>query len=323
MRSMKTLARVIAPMTLLIVTSQALAQSFPAKPVRLVVPFSSGSQTDMVARTLAPKLSDAWGQPVMIENKSGAGGVLGADTVRRATADGHTLLLTSSSFSISAAAQRDLPYVPARDFVGVTQIGFTTTVLVATPALGAKSVKELVALAHGRPGKLLWGSAGVGSGTYMSGEIINMAAAIKATHVGFKGQPEFIVEILAGRIHYAAAGLGPALPFIKDGRLIALGVSTPERSPVLPDVPTLAEELPGYEKEGSYTLLAPSSTPPAVRERISTDIARVLAIAEVAQKLQSFGFLPSPSTPDECDRIVRAQIETFSKVLRLAGLRGP
>ncbi len=308
-----------------LVVTHAFAQleAFPAKPVRLVVPFSAGSQTDIVSRTVGPKLAETWGQPVVIENRPGASGVIGADVVAKATPDGHTLLLTSSSFVIGAAMHTNLPYAPLRDFAGVTQIGYTTGVLVVAPSLGIKIVKELVALARERPGKILWGSTGVGASTYMNGELFRMASDIKITHVGFKGQPEFIIEILAGRVHFAFAGLGPALPFIKDGRLLALAVGIPRRSPILPDVPALAEVLPGYEKDGSYALLAPAKTPRAILGKISKDTARALDDMAVKQKLQTFGFVPAPTTPEEHDRILRAQIETFSKVVRVAGLRAP
>ena len=301
----------------------AQTQPFPAKPVRLVVPVSAGSQNDIMARILGPKLSDLWGHPVVIENRPGASGVIGADVVAKATPDGHTLLLTSAAFTISAAMSPALPYSPLRDFAGVTQVGFTTGVLVVAPSLGVKTVKEIIVLAQERSGKLLWGSVGVGSSTYMNGELFKMASGVKITHVGFKGQPEFIIEILAGRIHFAIAGLGPALPFIKDGRLLALAVGSPQRSPVLPNVPALAEVLPGYEKDGSYAMLAPAKTPRSIVNKIGKDVARVLDLAEVRQKLQAFGFVPAPTTPEEHDRILRAQIETFSRVARVAGLRAP
>jgi tripartite-type tricarboxylate transporter receptor subunit TctC len=324
MRILHSLISAIAVVSCLGTASvSAQAPSFPGKPVRVVVPFPAGSQADMVARIIGSKLTDSWKQPIVIENRPGAGGVVGSNLVAKATPDGHTVLLTSSSFVISAAMHQDLPYVPLRDFAGVMQLGYTTTVLVVTPSLGIKTIREFIGHAQGNPGKLIWGSAGVGTSTHMSGEVINMAAGIKAKHVGFRGAPEFLVEIVSGRIHYAAAGLGPALPSIKDGRVLALAVSTPRRSPQLPDVPTLAEVFPGYEKDGSYMMLAPARTPRPALARISSDVGRVLEHPEISQKLHAFGFVPAPTTPEESDRLLRTQIDTFSKVMRVAGLRSP
>ncbi len=298
-------------------------QNFPSKPVRIVVGLAAGSQSDIVARMIGRRLSEIWGQPVVVENRVGAGGTLGAAVVAKATPDGHTLLLASSSFVISAALHSNLPYDPLRDFAGITQLGFTTGVLVVGSTLGVKSVKDLIALAQARPGKIFYGSAGAGSSTHMSAERFKIAAGINTVHVGFKGQQEFLIEILAGRIHYAMAGLGPALPFLKDGRLLALAVGIPRRSPVLPDVPALVEVVPGYEKDGSYALLAPARTPRPILNQISKQVARTLNLPEVKQQLDSIGFVPAPTSPEEHDQILRAQIESFSKIVRIVGLRTP
>jgi tripartite-type tricarboxylate transporter receptor subunit TctC len=298
-----------------------IQQKYPSKPVRIVSGFSAGSATDITARMLAPKLSDGWGQPVVVENRSGAGGVIAASMVAQAAPDGYTLLLVSSAFAISAAMQPKLPYDPLRDLTGVAQIGFTTSALVVTPLLGVKSAKELIELAHERPGWLLYGSAGVGSGLHMSAERFRLAAGIQAVHVGFRGQPEMLVEIIAGRVHFGVPSLGTVLPFIKDGRLLALAVATPQRSPLLPDVPALAEVLPGFERDASHAILAPARTPRPISNQISREIARVLELNDVKQQMQAMSFVPAPTTPEEQDRILRVQIETFTKVVRLAGLR--
>jgi tripartite-type tricarboxylate transporter receptor subunit TctC len=296
-------------------------QKFPTRPVRIVVPFSAGSATDITARLLAPKLSDAWGQAVVIENRPGAGGTLAASVVAKATPDGYTLLLTSAAFAITAVLNSNLPYDPLKDFAGVTQVGFTTGVLAVAPSLGIKSVKELIALAQERPGKVLFGSAGAGSGIHISAERFRLAAGIKTVHVGFKGQPEMLIEIIAGRIHYGVPSLGPALPFIRDGRLLALAVVNPERSPLLPEVPALVEVLPGFERDASHAILAPARTPRPVLNQISKEVARVLELSDVKERMQAMGFVPAPTTPEEFDRILRNLIATFSKVVVAAGLR--
>ena len=296
-------------------------QKYPSKPVRIVVPFSAGSATDITARMISPKLAERWGQPVVIENRAGAGGTIAAATVAKATPDGYTLLLTSAAIAISAVLNTNLPYDPLKDFVGVTQVGITTSVLAVTPALGTKSVKELIALAQERPGKILFGSAGAGSGIHMTAERFKFAARINTVHVAFKGQPEMLIEILAGRIHYGFPGLGPALPFIKDGRLLALAVVTPNRSPLLPDVPAMVEVLPGFERDATHGLLAPAKTPRPILNQISREVARILDLPDVKERMQAMGFVPAPTTPEEYDRILRGLIETFTRVARDAGLR--
>ena len=296
-------------------------QKYPSKPVRIVVPFSAGSATDITARMVGPRLAEQWGQPVVIENRAGAGGTIAAATVAKATPDGYTLLLTSAAIAISAVLNTNLPYDPLKDLVGVAQIGITTSVLAVTPALGVKSVKDLIALAQERPGKILFGSAGAGSGIHMTGERFKFAARINTVHVAFKGQPEMLIEILAGRIHYGFPGLGPALPFIKDGRLLALAIVTPNRSPLLPDVPAMVEVVPGFERDATHGLLAPAGTPRPILNQISREVARILDLPDVKERMQAMGFVPAPTTPEEYDRILRDLIETFTRVARDAGLR--
>ena len=212
-------------------------QKFPSKPIRLVVAFTPGGTTDILARMVAPGMSETFGQPLVIENRPGAGGVLAATIVAKAPADGYTVLATSAALLINAAMSSNSNYNPVKDFTGVAELGYSTTVLVVTPSLGVKTVKELVEMANTKPAKLLFGSVGAGSSTHLSGERFRIAAGFKAQHVGFKGQSEFLIEIIAGRIHFGSSGLMVSLPFIKEGKLVALAVATPKRSPVLPDVP--------------------------------------------------------------------------------------
>jgi tripartite-type tricarboxylate transporter receptor subunit TctC len=315
--------RAIGVIALGVVAAQpAMAQTkFPTKPVRLVVGFSPGSASDITARTVAPRLSELWGQPVVIENRSGAGSMLANAMVAQATPDGHTLLVVTTSFAITAVLQqKNLPYDALKDFRGVSQFGSTTGALTVSPALGVKSARDFIALARERPGKILYGSAGAGSGLHMSTERFNMDFGIKAVHVGFKGQPELILEIVAGRIHYGLPGLGSAMPFIKDGRMLALAVNTPKRSPVLPDVPALVEILPSFERDAAHALLAPARTPRAIVHQISKDVARALEHPDVKERMQAISFDIAPTTPEEYDRIIRRQIEVFTKVAIAAGL---
>ena len=298
-------------------------QGFPSKPIRLVVPFSAGTGVDINARLVAPKLAESWGQSVVVDNRTGGGGRLGAALVAKAPPDGYTLLWTSAAFTISAALFSDLPYDPLKDFAGVTRIGTGTGVLVVSPGLGVKSVHDFISHAQARPGKILMGSAGAGSSTHITGERFRFAAGIKSVHVGFKGVPEFLVEIMAGRIHFAFPGLTSSLPFIRDGKLLALAVTTPERSPLLPEVPALPEVLPGWTREGASALLAPAGTPRPILQKISKEMGRVLLLPDIKERMLAFGFVADPCTPEEHERFLRAQIEIYSGIVRLAGLRAP
>ncbi len=296
-------------------------QKFPTKPVRIVVGFSPGSATDITARLIAPKLSDIWGQPVVIENRSGAGGQLAAVMVAKATPDGYTLLVTSTAFLISALLPSKPLYDPLKDFTGITQIGVGNTALVVAPSLGVKSAKELIALAHERPGKLLFGTSGAGSGTHITTERFNMAAGIKGVHVAFKGLPEALIEIAAGRLQYGLISLGPSLPFIQEKRLVALAQLAAKRSPLLPDVPVIAEILPTFERDATHMIIAPAGTPRAIVNQVSKDVAHVLELPDLKARMDAIGFERAPMTPEEHNRQLRRLLDNFSKVLVTIGLR--
>ena len=295
-------------------------QKFPSKPVRVVVANPAGSQGDTLARMIAQKLSEIWGQPVVVDNRTGGVGTVAGSTVVKAAPDGHTLLQTAG-FPISVALQPNLPYA-LKDFAGVAQIGIGTQVLVVAPSLGVKSVKDFIALAKAQPGKILYGSSAVGTGSHLNGARFALAAGIKVVTVAFKGGPEATIEVMAGRTHYSSVTLFSALPFVNDGKLVALAVATPQRSPQLPDVPALAETFPDFKRpENSTGLLAPAGTPRPILAQISKDVARVLDLPDMKERLQGMGYFSAPSTPSEFDDILRTQIETLSKVVRDAGLR--
>jgi tripartite-type tricarboxylate transporter receptor subunit TctC len=318
-----TLSAVVA--TAIAVTTATLPaqaqNSYPTKPVRIIVPFTQGGGTDVVARLIAHKLHESWGQAIVIENRTGGGGTIGAHLVAKATPDGYTLLVSSAAFAISAALSQSLPYDPVKDFAGVTRIGFGTAALIVPPSLGVKSIRELIELAQAKPNQLIFSHAGIGTSTYMNGTRFQLAAGIKVKSVGFKGGADAGLEVVAGRVHFAVIGLTSTISFIRDGRLIALAVNTPERAPSLPDVPTIAEALPGFERDGSTTMLAPAGTPKPILAKISSDVGRVLQLPDVKGKLANFDFVAAPCTPEEHDKVMRADIETFAGVVRLAGLR--
>jgi tripartite-type tricarboxylate transporter receptor subunit TctC len=266
-------------------------------------------------------LSERWGRPVLIENRTGGAGTVQAAVVAQATPDGHTLLLISGQFAIGAAMRpKGLPYDPLKDFAGVTQIGYSTSVLLVSPALGVKSLKDFVAHARANPGKILFSSGGGGSSTHIAAERFNFAAGIKGVHVGFKGTPDAILEVLGGRVQYCLVGLGSALPLIKDGRLLALAVSTPKRTPLLPDVPGIPEVFPNFGRDGSHSIMAPAATPLAIRTQVSSDVARILESPDVKTKLQDLAYNIEPTTPQQHDAIIREQIKAFSEVAKRIGL---
>lgn len=296
-------------------------QKYPSKPVRIVVPFTPGGTSDVLARIIGSKMSEGFGQPIVIETRTGAGGTIGASIVAKATPDGHTLLISSAAFTISAALNPNLPYNALKDFSGITRLGFSTTALIANPSHGAKTVKDLVAMAQAKPNQIIFSHAGVGSSTYMNGERFRLAAGIQVKHVGFKGASDAMLEVLAGRVQFAIVSLASSLAHIKDGRLVALAVGMPERSKLLPDVPTIAETIPGYARDGSHSLLAPSGTPRPVLTQISNEVKRIFELAEIKERFQNFDFVAAPTSPEEHDKILRADFETFSKVVQLAGLR--
>lgn len=293
---------------------------WPTKPIRVIAGVF-GSPTDTIARQLGRRMAESWGQPVVIENRAGAGGIVAANLLAKATPDGNTLLVISAQFVISAALHDKLPYDPYKDFAGVTQLGFSTSAVYVNPSLGVKSLKDFIALAHSKPDGLMFASGGGGSSTHLNAERFNYAAKVKAKHVAFKGTPDAIIEVLAGRTHYAIVGLGPGLPMIRDGRLLALAVSTPNRSSLLPDVPSIAEIVPGFGRDGSHHLLAPAGTPKPILNKVSKEVARIFALPDFKKWADGNAFHPMPTSPEEHDQVIREQIKTFAEVGVRVGLR--
>jgi tripartite-type tricarboxylate transporter receptor subunit TctC len=300
----------------------ALAQGYPTKPVRIVVSTTAGSQPDMLARMFGQKMTENWGQPVVVENRPGANGTLAATPVAKGSPDGYTILYALPNFAIGAALEPNLPYDPVKDFAGITQIGFTTNVLVVAPTLGPRTLAEFIALAKSQPGKLIFGTSPTGSAAHLSGARFGVVAGIKTVHVAFKGGPEAAIEVMAGRIHYNIGTLGFLLQFIKDGRFLALAVTSPQRTPVLPDVPALGETLAEFRRpETSHGLLVPAGTPRSAITAVNKEMARILALPDVRQRTQDIGYTIDPSTPEEYNKILRGQIATLQKLVRDAGLR--
>jgi tripartite-type tricarboxylate transporter receptor subunit TctC len=301
---------------------QAQAQDkFPGKPVRIIVPFVGGSQVDIVAREIGRGLQAAWGQPVVIDNRPGAGGTIGSRAVAQAEADGHTLLFTSASHAINPTLYKKLPYDTQRDFRGVSFGTSVPNVLVVAPSLGVKTAPELLAMVRARPGQLNFASAGVGSGTHFNGEMFKAMARLDIVHVPYKGTTDALVDTTAGRAAYYWSPLGLTLPFIKDGKLLPLAVSTAQRAPLMPEIPVISEFVPGVVYDHWYGLVAPGKTPTAIVEQISAEVGRILRSPEVVKTLGGQGVVPAPNTPAEFDRFIASEIERLGMVVKSAGIQ--
>jgi len=306
----------------LLPVSAAYAQGYPNKPVRIVVPFTAGSATDILARTVGQKLSEAWGQPVVVDNRPGAGGTIGAAIVAKSPGDGYTLLVHSAAHAYNPAIYANLSYDTVRDFVEVVPLAGQPNVLVVAPATGMKSVADLIATAKQKPGALNFASAGNGSGTHINGEKFRIAAGIDVLHIPYKGTPEALADTMAGRVTYFFSPISAALPQVREGKLVALGVSTAKRSNVLPNVPTIAESgLPGFDYNLWVGMFAPAGTPADLVERINRDVLRVLQTPEAKERLTALGAEAMPMTPAEFRKFVQDEIADSGKVIKAAGIR--
>jgi len=294
-------------------------RTFPVKPIRVMVPFAVGSPSDALARTIGPKMSERWGQPVVLDNRPGANGVTGTAIAAKATPDGHTLLITSASFVASAVMHAKLPYDPRKDFTGVMQLAPSAGVLVVSPSLGVKSLKEFIAFAKARRGGIYFGSGGIGMGTYINAERFRFAAGISAAHVPFPDTQQSMVETATGRVHYCFTAVRNALPFLKQGKLLALGVNTAH--PLLRDVPTIFDTLPSFEDAGSYMLLAPAATPRPIVKQIANEVTRILSLADVKQRMLAEGLVPATKPPGEYNEILQSQLESLGRFVRAAGIK--
>jgi tripartite-type tricarboxylate transporter receptor subunit TctC len=296
--------------------------AYPDKPIHFIVPFTAGSGTDIIARTVGEHMSRSLGQPIVVENRPGAGGTLGAAQVAKSTPDGYTLLVHSAGHVANAAIYPNLSYDTLRDFAGVTPLASLPNVLVVAPSKGYRSVQDLVAKAKANPGAFNYGSAGNGSATHMNAEIFRQSAKFDAQHIPFKGTPEAMTETSAGRLDFFFAPLSSAVSLIKDGRLQALALGTAQRSPLLPDVPTTTEA--GYA-QSEYVfwvaLLAPAGTPRAVIDRLNAQALKALASPEVKEKLTVLGAEPMPMAPAAFDAFLKAEAARMSDVVKAAGIR--
>jgi tripartite-type tricarboxylate transporter receptor subunit TctC len=299
------------------------AQTYPAKPVRVVVPFAAGGTTDIVTRILAQRMEAIWGQQLIVDNRPGAGGNIGSEIVARSPADGYTLLMaTVATHGINASLYRKIPYDPVGDFAPITLVASTPSVLMLHPSIPAGSVKELIALAKANPGQLNFGSSGNGSSHHLAGELFDSMAGVKMTHVPYKGTAAALIDLLGGRIQLTFDTLPSAMPYVKGGKLKAIAVTSAKRTRSLPDLPTIAEAgVPGYEVTSWYGLLAPAGTPADIVRKLNADFVRAIRIPEVSEKMIEAGAEPVANTPEQFAEFIRSELKKWAIVVQGSGAR--
>jgi len=305
------------------VSTSAIAQSYPTRPVRFVVPFAPGGSTDTLARTIGLKLADALGQQIVVDNRPGANGDIGMMIVAKAPPDGHTILLGYiANLAIAPSLYARLPFDPVKDYAPITQIATSPNVLTAHPSVQAKSLQELIALAKAKPGAVNFASTGVASVGHLTGELLNNLAGIKMTHVPYKGSGQAITDLLGGHVQVMFSGFSSTMPHIKSGKLRPLAVTGAKRSAALPEVPTIAEQgFPGVEATAWYGVLAPAGAPKPVVTRLHGETVRILRLPDVSQRLDGLGFEIVGSTPEQFGAYIRSEIKKWAKVVKASGAK--
>jgi tripartite-type tricarboxylate transporter receptor subunit TctC len=298
------------------------AAQYPSKPVRLVVPAAASGPTDLLARIIAPKLAEALGQPVLVDNRGGAGGVVGTDIVAKAAPDGYTLALVFISHATNPAMAGKLPYDTARDFAPVTLVGYQTLLLVVNPSLPVNSVRDLVALARSKPGKLDY-AADKASGPHLAGELLKASTGTAIVHIPYKGNGPALADVVAGQVPFMFNTISTSLPYVKAGKLKALAVTSAKRSPLAPDLPTMAESgLPGFEVTPWYGIVAPAGTPPEVIARLHAETVKVLRNPDTRALMEKQGIEVVGSSPQEFAAYIQSETAKWTKVVRAAGIHG-
>jgi tripartite-type tricarboxylate transporter receptor subunit TctC len=297
----------------------ARAQDYPARPVRMIDPFSPGGATDILARISAQKLTERLGRPFLVENRPGGGGHIGAESVAKSAPDGYTLLVAGVPQAIGMTLYRKLNYDLAKDLAPITQIATFPSLLVVHPSVPAKNLKELIALARARPGELNFG-ANPGSPNHLAIELIDSMANVKMTFIGYKGAAPAVTDVVAGQIQVVSAGFPSVIGYVKGGRLRPIAVTSQKRSPLLPEVPTAAESgLPGYNVTSWYGVFAPPGTPQPIIDKLSSEIAALLQASDVTERLSAMGAQAAPTTPEEFGRIVKSEIARWAPVVKASG----
>jgi len=319
---MKKATTLVMCAALLSTCAAASAQDFPTRPLRLIIGFAPGGSTDLVARVVAQKMAASVGQQVVVDNRPGANGMIGADLVAKATPDGHTLLLSSIGPMAINASLYKMPYDIVRDFAPVTYTGNVTNLLVVHPSVAAANVKELIALAKAQPGKLAFGSSGTGGAPHMAVELFKILAKVDVVHVPYKGGGPAMADLVGGQIAGSFASMPSSIPFVRSGKLRALAVTAPKRSPAAPEVPTVSEAgIPGFTVLDWQGMFTTAKTPPAVVAKLNSEIKRALALPDVVEKLATAGVEIQTTSPEEWGRFVQSEIDKWAKVVKTAGIK--
>lgn len=322
MKSAIRLSALVLAAATTFIASPALAQDYPSKPIRMVLPFPPGGVTDLLARALAEKLAPRLGQPVIVDNKPGAGTVLASDFVARAPADGYTLLMAASSLGTAPLIYEKVSYDAIKSFAPVTQVASVVHVVVVNPALPVKSVKELIAYAKANPGKLNYSSTGTGTSTHLEGELLKSMAGVYMVHIPYRGSGPALVDLVGGQVNVMIDALGSSGPFIKSGKLRALAVTTAKRSQSIPELPTVAESgVPGYEAMPWLGLVAPAGTPQPVVDRIHREVAKVLEDPELRERFKGWGLDIIGNTPAEFTSFLRRDVDQWARVIKSANIK--
>jgi tripartite-type tricarboxylate transporter receptor subunit TctC len=301
----------------------ALAQNYPTRPIRIIAQFTPGTSTDILARVIGGKLTETWGQQVVVDNRPGAGGVVGTELGAKAAPDGYTLTMAvSSAFGINPTLYAKLPYDAIRDFAPITSIALTPQTLVAYSGYAAKSVKEFVALAKGKPGQVNYASLGSGSTSHLTMEMFRSAAGIRLNHIPYKGSPAAHAELFSGQIPIMFDAIPAVLPHVKSGRLRGMGIATLKRSPFLPEVPTIAESgYPGFEAVGWIGIAAPAKTPTPVLDKLNVEIVRIINTPEMKERLATLAFTPVGDTREQFARLIKSEIAKWGKAVKESGAK--
>ena len=299
----------------------AFAQTYPSKAIRLIVPFAPGGGLEITARSIAQKLTERHGQPVVIDNRPGAATIVGSEIASKASPDGYTLLMITTTFAINPGLYGKLTYEPLRDFAPVTQINRVPNILVVNPALAAHTVRELIAMAKAKPGQLSYASAGSGTSPHLATELFKTMAGIEITHIPYKGIPPAVTDVIAGRVAMLMTTTISAAPHVKSGRLRALAVTSAQRLAAMPDVPAIAESVPGYEADAFQGMLAPASVAGAVVRQLADDIAAIIKLPDVRERMLADGAEPVGSTPGEFAEFLRRETLKWAKVVKDSGAR--
>ena len=295
----------------------------PSKPIRMIVPSAPGSGPDIMARAIGQKLTEALGQTIVIDDKPGAGGIIGSEAAAKAPPDGYTLIMSNAgAHTVNPGLYAKLPYDPVKDFAPVTLVALAPNILIVHPTLPVRNVKDLIALAKAKPGELTFGSGGNGSTAHLSGEMFKTMAGINIVHIPFKGSPAAVIGVIAGQIALAIPNIPPALPHVRSGKLKALAVTTAKRAAGVPDLPTVAEAgLPGYEATAWFGVLAPAATPPQIIARLNAAIVKIAHAREMQERLTAEGADAVGNTPEQFAQIIKSDIAKWAKVIKASGAR--